>query len=91
MLAKLPKEVIIRARVIIKQLQLEESLHAKPSEVKDIVALKIRNQELEVYVAQLDEARKKEKLIVSKIAEVDGDELTPKQALELVWQLKELR
>ena len=91
MLAKLPKEVIIRARVIIKQLKLEESLHAKPSEVKDIVALKIRNQELEVYVAQLDEARKKEKLIASKIAEVDGDELTPKQALELVWQLKELR
>ena len=89
-LAKLPEEVVARAGTIIKQLKLEESLHAHGSaDTKDLAALQLRNQELEAYVAQLDKVSKKDKVIAARIAEVDGDNLTPKQALELVWQLKE--
>ncbi len=94
-LAKLPKEVIMRARAIIKQLRLEEALHVQqvkdPGAVKDTVTLQLRNAELEARIEQLMKEQERQKILISKLAQIDGDELTPKQALALVWQLKELQ
>ena len=54
----------------------------------DIQALQLRKQELEAYVAHVDKEREKERYIAAQVAQLDYDNLTPKQALDLLWQLK---
>lgn len=91
-LAQLPEQVIARARMIVQQLKLEESLHVQTSgdvSAKDLAALQLRNQELEAYVAQIEKSRNNDKLIAAQLTTIDCDNLTPRQALDLVWKLKD--
>jgi DNA mismatch repair protein MutS len=95
-LAKLPQEIIARARTIIKQLKLQEAEQESVSlqaisgvSQNSQEALQARIQELEAYIAQIDKAHKKDTLIAAQIAQLDSDNLTPRQALDFIWKLKE--
>lgn len=91
-LAKVPPSIVQRAREIVAELTILESakMHVPHNTVahKDVQALRLRNQELEVYIAQLMKERDKEAYLAAHLTELDYDNLTPKQALDLLWEFK---
>ena len=96
-LAKLPDEVVSRARSIVEQLKkTEAALPLKASlqvdkEVavsEEVKALQLKNQELKAYQAQLLKEREKDTYIAAQLANIDCDSMTPKQAFDLIWNLK---
>ena len=82
-LAQLPDSVIIRAREILKKLKAEGATTPSSSTIRN--GSHASQQESQnaviVHAAQL---------IKEKLAYLDYDELSPKQALHLVWQLRDI-
>jgi DNA mismatch repair protein MutS len=91
-LARVPDEVVARAREIVGFLTLAEQAKVSPdsdlSLIMDFKALQLRNQQLEAYIALLAQEHEKGQYRASKLAELDYDNLTPKQALDILWQLR---
>jgi DNA mismatch repair protein MutS len=48
-----------------------------------------RKHELEVYIEQQTKSREREHLLAQEIIQLDCDHLTAKQALDILWRLKE--
>jgi len=96
--AQLPEQLVARAHAILAQLtRAEKSLaHVKAAtEIVDHQQLPEnykqtdqRVRELEAYLVQQEKNYEQIKNIASRVAQLDCENLTPKQALEFLWQLK---
>lgn len=81
-LANLPKSVVQRAQEILVQLQDGKINNNSVSSQLFSSAMQIQIQELE---SELEENKK----IVSKFKNIDFNNLSPKQAFDLLWEIKE--
>ncbi len=105
-LAQLPELVLTRARVIAQELLVREqqlaastgsNITIKAPAVNQLVALESRcaeleqrKRELELYREQHDTSRKQEHTVIQELSKLDCDNLTPRQALDILCRLKEL-
>jgi DNA mismatch repair protein MutS len=90
-LANVPSSIVKRAREIVAELTTLEraKMHIPHTDShEDLQALRLRNELLENSIAQLMKEREKEVYLASHLSEVDYDNLTPKQALDLLWEFK---
>ncbi len=78
-LAKLPEEIIVRAKKILTQLEKKEEI--KPITKHKIIVKKSIFQ---------DELSKKERKVIDKIKNIDIDNITPLKALNLLDKLKKI-
>lgn len=74
-LAQLPESIIMRAREVLQQLSCSP-LHG----------VVVPAQKTEMHTNTYDV----EKLLTAEIAKIDTEQITAKQALDIVWRLKEL-
>jgi DNA mismatch repair protein MutS len=91
-LAQLPATLIQRAHEILSE--LEQPASRMPSSDSDLLAAKYteleqRKRELETYIAQREKEYGPERLLINEIAQLDCDHVTAKQALDILWRLKE--
>lgn len=57
---------------------------------QEIQEIKLRKNELEAYISQKEQSNKKEHILAARIEELDVEQITAKQALDVLWQLKNL-
>lgn len=94
-LAQLPASLISRADDILKILVGTEQTHQKNVHTNPISVSPKNNdneqrvRELEQYVMQLEMQYARSKQLLAELDHIDSEQLTAKQALELVWKLKE--
>lgn len=96
-LAQLPEALISRADTILQLLiQSEEKPQNQSAQpIQNVQKSELGHQnlqrvrELEQYIAQLEMQYARSRQLLSELDHVDCDQLTAKQALELVWKLKE--
>jgi DNA mismatch repair protein MutS len=98
-LANVPMDIVTRAADILKILENSSALHPNfhlnhgektalnqnlnNSEVyKEQLSLKIKQLEM------LELANKKHKQLIQTLEQIDSDTLSPKQAFDLIWQIK---
>lgn len=99
-LAHLPQGIVERARQIVGQLTQVE--HAKvvsrahpsvgqrtPTTHDDREGLRLRIQELEALMKLREREQEKSTYLAAQLTRLDYDNLTPKQALDLLWELKQ--
>lgn len=96
-LASLPQAIIDRAHSILSMLERTEKEHMQnnfdltsitPASI-DNAELIQRKQELEAYISQLEKETGYARSLEKAINDIDLDHLTAKQALDLLWQLKD--
>lgn len=92
--AQLPVKIIARAREILAELKAAEVLKVSGISSGDRVAGLYQPAVLDVSVHTSEElfadAFERERAIAAEIDDVDVESLTAKQALDLIWRLKEL-
>lgn len=99
-LAQLPQPLISRAHDILQILTKTEQEHQKlyapaiahsvPTQTTSYaVEFEQKTRELEQYIKQLEMQQTRSTILLAELDHVDCDQLTAKQALELVWKLKE--
>lgn len=86
-LAGLPQKVLERAQEIVKELTMTAPMH--PGLVPAVRAEQQVN-ELKTYIAQREKEYKQERRLAAELAQVDGEQITAKQALEVIWRLKQV-
>lgn len=95
--AQLPSLLLQRAHEILGTLTQEgHSFYHGASEPLDIQVLAAkcskleqRKQELEAYISQREQESGPERMLAAEIAQLDCEHLTAKQALDVLWRLKE--
>lgn len=94
-IAQLPAPLIERAHQILQSLMTREETTAKDIQdvdgqlLKKYNELENRKRELEAYISQREKESGPERMLAAEIAEIDCEHLTAKQALDLLWRLKE--
>lgn len=83
--AHLPLEVIKRAQAIIADLN-----QAKLVAPRELSTIEHENKLLHDHVRDLTSKLEAHKIITQQLAKLDYDTLSPRQAFDIVWQLKEL-
>jgi len=86
-LAQLPSEVIARARHVVQTLQLS-SHSSTGAGFTAQAALVAENARLKQALALTQDAKAEQ--LKQRLCSVDYDNLSPKKALDLLWELKEL-
>ncbi len=87
-LAQLPSQVIERAQLLLKDLTQKEHARITPSDSELALAherLLNDNKKLRLECAQLQ----KNNAVLTDLSQLDFDELSPKQAFDLLWQWKQ--
>lgn len=94
-LAQLPNALIKRAGEILQVLLATEEAHQKNKTIQSTNSQSSvqsqRERELEQYILQLESQYARSKQMLAELDAIDADQLSAKQALELVWKLKEQR
>jgi DNA mismatch repair protein MutS len=85
-LAGLPEAALIRARDVLKQLEMQERERSKTTLIDDLPLFSIA-PERKPAKAMASEDEK----ALSHLDSLDPDDLTPREALEALYQLKKLR
>lgn len=84
-IAGIPKTVIERASQILKSFESEESIAKTKQAIK-----KINDTDLFNYTLSKEKEIKEESEIEKKLREINPDELSPKSALEILYEIKNL-
>ena len=90
-LAELPREVIERATKILDELQSSAANYGGLLQGSFVAASGNGQKELRVLkkrVVELEDSLMRNSRLVETIRDVDYDNLSPKQALDLLWELK---
>ena len=82
-LAGLPEAVIVRARDVLIQLESEERSNPAKSLIDDLPLFS-------VSPTKAERAPRRENEVIEKIAELSPDELSPREALDALYRLREL-
>jgi DNA mismatch repair protein MutS len=95
-LACVPELLIQRAHTILEELMKTEraQTHRAAADTGELLAAKChaleqRKQELEAYINQREKEYEPERMLAAELAQIDCEHLTAKQALDLLWRLKE--
>ena len=101
-LAQLPQPVLARARQLAQELLIRERQFtlsapvAAKNSAQQVGLLEIRcaeleqrNQAFELYIEQQNKSRQPEQILAQEINKLDCDNLTPKQAFDILCRLKE--
>ncbi|MDP3889151.1 MAG: DNA mismatch repair protein MutS [bacterium] len=93
-LAQLPEQVIIRAQQLLHELTTGSSISI-PKDSSDLAGAYApifeQNQQLKEQLAVLQEQTAIQKELLSSLNSINYDELSPKQAFDLLWQFKSSR
>ena len=81
LLAHLPASIIARAREVLVQLTHGPRAHVVAEPEAEI------NRSVDAAIV---EKKKRESMLVAEIAKIDSEQITARQALDIVWRLKEL-
>lgn len=89
-IAQLPKEIIKRAEVLLHELDgqpAKVTTHASVTLGDDSEALADAHEKIQILEQQLQQ----QKNALQHIAQIDYDNLSPRQAFDLVWKFKEFQ
>jgi len=87
--AEIPTPVLERAREILSILIKTEQEHQLSQDSSSAYPLEQENRRLKEKVRQLEQVSIRSSYFATQLDQVTLDELTPRQAFDLVWRLKE--
>ena len=89
-LAQLPPEIITRAQLLLQTLMIQAPNHISSGEkMDDYMRVFEENKQLKQEVMQVKKTLEMQKDLLQVLSAVDYNELSPKKAFDLLWDLKE--
>lgn len=94
-LAQLPHSIINRAKTILYELQTASNTQQKPAQQSflyqpaNTASINTDEKQLSQTIKNLEEQITQQKNLLAQLAQLDINNLTPRQALEFIWDLKE--
>lgn len=86
--AQLPTEIVARAEIILNYLKQKEAELALCAAAQDGVQLHHEMQFYASRIATLEQELKKSQTLQQRLAHIDYDSLSPKQAFDILWELR---
>ena len=90
-LAQLPDAIIKRSAELIEQLKIGSFEKSETENSKYQAQLINENQNLRLQITQMQQEKLIDRSLDTLIDQINFDELSPKQAFDLLWKLKEYR
>jgi DNA mismatch repair protein MutS len=90
-LAQLPLSVIKRSMELIEQLKIGSVEKNQNKNDEHVAQLMHENHNLRCQIAQVQQSKMIDRSLDTVIDQINFDELSPKQAFDLLWKLKEHR